>query len=151
MPGPRHPPGLYAPIGQRADGTDGEAARSALNLQRALTELVPLGRGATGGAPEPYARAAERDLAPSLVLAALLLALLDLVIALALRGLLPARRLAPPATAAVLLLLAACPRLAQDEAADDAHPRPHPRDPARLCRHRQRPTSTARARPASRA
>ncbi len=118
MPGPRHPPGLYAPIGQRADGTDGEAARSALNLQRALTELVPLGRGATGGAPEPYTRAAERDLAPSLVLAALLLALLDLVIALALRGLLPARRLAPPATAAVLLLLA-MPGLAQDEAADE--------------------------------
>ena len=118
MPGPRHPPGLYAPIGQRADGTGGEAARSALNLQRALTELLPLGRGATGGAPEPYARAAERDLAPSLVLAALLLALLDLAIALALRGLLPARRLAPPATAAVLLLLA-MPGLAQDEAADE--------------------------------
>ena len=118
MPGPRHPPGLYAPIGQRADGTDDEAARSALNVQRALTELVPLSRGATGAVPEAYVRAAERDLAPSLILAALLLALLDLAIALVLRGLLPARRLAPPATAALLLLGLALPAQAQDEAAD---------------------------------
>jgi Domain of unknown function (DUF4159) len=114
MPGPRHPPGLYAPIGQRADGTDGEAARSALNLQRALTELAPLGRGATGATPEPYARAAERHLAPALILAAVLLALLDFAIALALRGLLPARRLA---TSAVALCLA-MPALAQDGTAD---------------------------------
>ena len=117
MPGPLHPPGLYAPIGQRAEGADSAAARSALNVQRALTELVPLDSSATGGAPEPYQRAAERDLAPALILAALLLALLDFAVALALRGLLPSRKLAAPATAAVLLALA-MPALAQDEAAD---------------------------------
>ena len=65
MPGPPHPPGLYAPVGLREAGdAQTEAARSALNLQRAITELAPLGASATGGAPEPYARAAERDLAP---------------------------------------------------------------------------------------
>jgi hypothetical protein len=86
-------------------------------VQRGLTELVPLDRSATGGSPEPYQRAAERDLAPALILAALLLALLDFAVALALRGLLPSRKLPAPATAAVLLALA-MPALAQDEAAD---------------------------------
>ena len=67
-------------------------------------DLPPLGAGATGASVEGYARAAERDLAPWLMLVALLLALADLAIALALarpgvRS--PAR---PAATAALLLL-----------------------------------------------
>ena len=57
-----------------------EAARSALNLQRALARArCRLARQPPAAAPEPYARAAERDLAPWLMLAALLLALVDLV------------------------------------------------------------------------
>ncbi|HEX6011346.1 MAG TPA: DUF4159 domain-containing protein, partial [Geminicoccaceae bacterium] len=125
-PGPRHPPGLYAPVGLREAAeaaAESETARSALNVQRAVPgELLPLGPAATGGAPpEPYARAAERDLAPWLILMALLLALADLAVALALRGLLPARptaaRSAAAASVAVLLLLAGPPASAQTEGA----------------------------------
>ncbi len=121
MPGPRHPPGLYAPIGRRgaADDAEADSARSALNLQRALTDLEPLGSGAVGGGVEPYARAAERDLAPALVLAALLLGLLDLAIALAMRGLLPIGRLARPAAAAGVVLCLALPAWGQEGSADD--------------------------------
>jgi hypothetical protein len=120
LPGPSHPPGLYAPIGQGGgESSTEEPARSALNLQRALTDLAPLGSGAVGGAPEAYTRAAERDLAPALILAALLLALLDLAIALAMRGLLPAGWLARPAGTAALLLFATLPAWGQDAATDE--------------------------------
>ena len=98
-------------MGLRAAPTsDREAARSALNLQRAIP--APARRSAAdsvGPVPEPYVRAAERDLAPWLMLAALLLALADLVIALALRGLLPARLLAGRQPAAALLFAAGRP------------------------------------------
>jgi hypothetical protein len=114
-PGPEHPPGLYAPVG--LDAASGGAARSALNLQRVVPAVLPLDRAAVGAAPEPYRRAAERDLAPWLLLLALLLALADFAIALALRGLLPLRASAPRAgagaAAALLLLLAAPPARAQ--------------------------------------
>ena len=119
QPGPKHPPGLYAPLGRQTEADT--VARSALNLQRALAEIVPLGPAAVGGSPEPYARAAERDLAPWLILAALVLAMVDLLIALALRGLLPRHR-APAGTGAAAVLLAmlvAAPAFAQ-EAGDDA-------------------------------
>lgn len=128
LPSPEHPPGLYAPVGRDAGGAaPAEAARSALNLQRAVPELRPLASGAAGVAPEPYLRAAERDLGPWLVLAALLLALADFAAALALRGLLPLR--GPPgragaagAAALLLALLGAVPGAAAQElgAADDA-------------------------------
>ena len=118
VPGPLHPPGLYAPVGRQGEGD--LAARSALNLQRVLDELQPLSPGAVGGSPESYARAAERDLAPWLVLAALLLAMVDLLVALALRGLLPGRTPVRAGAAALLLaLLAAAPVQAQD-GGDDA-------------------------------
>ncbi|MGE3295318.1 MAG: DUF4159 domain-containing protein, partial [Geminicoccaceae bacterium] len=119
-PGPRQPPGLYAPVGRQSDADT--VARSALNLQRVLGEVVAIGPAAAGGSPEPYARAAERDLAPWLILTALVLAMVDLLIALALRGLLPGRRgLAAGSAAAVLMLalLAGAPAAAQ-EAGDDA-------------------------------
>ena len=121
QPGPSHPPGLYAPVGLRAAADErSEAARSALNLQRAIPALLPLGSDSVGPVPEPYVRAAERDLAPWLILVALLLALADLVIALALRGLLPARLLARPAATAALLFLLAVPAMAQEAGTDDA-------------------------------
>ena len=119
-PGPQHPPGLYAPVGLRTTADErAEAARSALNLQRAIATVLPLDQAAVGTAPEPYARAAERDLAPWLILAALLLALADLVIALALRGLLPAR-LVPGAATGLVLLVLAVPGHAQEPGPDDA-------------------------------
>jgi hypothetical protein len=118
LPAPAHPPGLYAPVGLRGASDDAtRTARSALNLQRALRELAPLGTGATGADVEGYARAAERNLAPWLMLAALLLALVDLAIALALRGLVSARLLGP-ATGALLLL--SLPALGQPSTGDDS-------------------------------
>jgi hypothetical protein len=134
-PGPDHPPGLYAPVAaaDAAGGAEGsaEVARSALNLQRAVPALLPLDTAAAlGAAPEPYLRAAERDLAPWLVLIALLLALADFVIALALRGLLPTRApgggggaAATAAATATLLLLASAaptPASAQEGSGDEA-------------------------------
>ncbi|MEK0082758.1 DUF4159 domain-containing protein [Benzoatithermus flavus] len=112
LPGPLHPPGLYAPLGRKEAAT--ELARSALNVQRAIPALLPLTAGATGTVVEPYARAAERELGPWLVLAALLLALVDLVVALALRGLLPSRVLGRAAGTAAVLLLLALPAAAQE-------------------------------------
>jgi hypothetical protein len=118
LPGPEHPPGLYAPVGRQDAGS--EIARSALNLQRAVPELLPLSAGATGAATEAYARAAERDLGPWLVLVALLLALADLVIGLVLRGLLPTRAFGRAAGTAAVLLALVLPAAAQESGGDEA-------------------------------
>lgn len=101
VPGPSHPPGLYAPAGEAAGST--EVARLALNLQQAVPEPRALGAPALGAAPDAFASGTELDPAPWLLLAALLLALLDLVIGYALRGLVP--RLAPTAAATAMLAL----------------------------------------------
>jgi hypothetical protein len=112
-PGPEHPPGLYAPAGL-APGERDDVARVALNLQKAVPALLPLDGEILRARLEPYREGAERDLAPWLLLTALVLALVDLAIAYAFRGLLPALR---PAAAAALLLLAGLPsaRAADDE------------------------------------
>lgn len=94
MPSPEHPPGLYGP----------ENERRALNLTAAL---APLARAApiAGSHAETLAGfTRERDLGPSLLAAAFALFALDLVIALALRGLLGRRG---PGHAAAALALAA--------------------------------------------
>lgn len=95
------PPGYY--------GT--EQARRALNLTsgwRSLTAIGPLPTGVTRAA---YAGIAEFDLKPWLLSAAVLLALIDILAALALRGLLLPRRSGAVAMglAAGLLLLAPSP------------------------------------------
>lgn len=113
VPGPEHPPGLYAPVGSAVGEDETEAARSALNLQRAIPALLPLPDAAVGDAVAPYQRAAERDLGPWLLLAALLLALGDFLAALALRGLLPLRALGGAAAGAAWLLIAVLPAQAQ--------------------------------------
>jgi hypothetical protein len=104
-PSPRHPPGFYG----TAD------ARRALNLSSGITELNPIGELPAGTARETFAKSAEVDIRPPLLTAAFLLALLDLLIAFALRGLLrlrPSRVAAGVAFATMLL-----PAIAQ---ADDA-------------------------------
>ncbi|MDW8370446.1 MAG: DUF4159 domain-containing protein [Geminicoccaceae bacterium] len=116
VPGPRHPPGLWAPVG--AAGVEASPARVALNLQAAVPELLPLGASELGPVAGGYERARERDLAPWLLLAALLLALIDLVVGWALRGLLPVPR-PRPATAALLLALGAIGGAAGAAAAQD--------------------------------
>jgi hypothetical protein len=113
-PGPAHPPGLYAPAGLAADERE-DVARVALNLQRAIGALLPLDAAGLGARLEPYKEGAELDLAPWILVAALALALVDLAIAYAFRGLLPALRRA--GAAAVLLALVAGPAAAADDEA----------------------------------
>ncbi|MEQ8815885.1 MAG: DUF4159 domain-containing protein [Thalassobaculum sp.] len=95
--GPRHPPGFY--------GTD--SSREALNLGPALTGLG--GRAALPAGIEVQALDAGRDLELQgwLLAVALLLALADTIVALALRGLLPTARAATGAMLALALLSAA--------------------------------------------
>jgi len=78
---PRHPPGYYG----NAD------TRRALNLSPQLGPLRPIAGLPAGVQESVYSAAAERDLKPWLLLAALLLLLADIVATLALRGLLPGR------------------------------------------------------------
>ncbi|MBP2229010.1 hypothetical protein J2847_002302 [Azospirillum agricola] len=115
--GPRHPPGFY--------GTDD--ARRALNLSSAVTRIEPLGALPGGVARSGYGGRGEVPLKPTLLGVALALLTVDLLIALALRGLLgrptlrPTARGAGGATAAGLLLavvLASAP-VGTARAADD--------------------------------
>ena len=92
--GPRHPPGYY--------GRDN--ARRALNLSARVTAVAPLGGLPAGIAEHGYEAAGEIDLKPWLLTGALGLLLVDIVIALALRGLLSRRRVGV-ATAALVGLM----------------------------------------------
>ncbi|MEE8272051.1 MAG: DUF4159 domain-containing protein [Alphaproteobacteria bacterium] len=111
--GPDHPPGFY--------GT--EDMRRALNLGASVTELERLGELPAGVAIGDYAPRGEIDLLPWLLAAALALAVVDMVIALALRGLLglPVRRaVAAVATAALIGTLAGGLPSAARAQADDS-------------------------------
>jgi len=85
QPSPRHPPGFYGALD----------ARRALNLSAGITELKPIGDLPAGVVRESFThKSAEIDGLPPLLTLAFLLALIDLVIGYALRGLLwrrPAR------------------------------------------------------------
>ena len=109
MPSPRHPPGFYGV----AD------TRRALNLSAAITELKPIGDLPEGVARETFGhKSAEVDFRPPLLTAAFLLALIDLLIAYALRGLLRLR--AAPASRPASLLAACSSTGAAPARADDA-------------------------------
>jgi hypothetical protein len=90
---PMHPPGFYGT-------TD---AKRALNLSAGITELKPIEGLPPGTTRESFPSGREIDLRAPLLTAALLLALADLLIAFALRGLLRRR----PAQLAAAFLLAA--------------------------------------------
>jgi hypothetical protein len=81
MPGPRTPPGFYGR----------EGGRRALNLATAVAELKPLPDLPGGVSSRSYPAAGELDLKPALLLAALLIALADLLISFVLRGFMPGR------------------------------------------------------------
>src|SRR6266851_1954955 len=106
---PSHPPGFY--------GTPD--ARRALNLAGAVRGFTAIGELPAGVARESYARSDEVDFRPVLLGAALALGLLDLLIAYALRGLLPRlprpRRAAATAGLGLLLALGAPPARAADD------------------------------------
>jgi Domain of unknown function (DUF4159)/Aerotolerance regulator N-terminal len=113
--GPAHPPGFY--------GTD--EARRALNLSSLVTSLQPLNGLPAGVSRALYGERGEVDLKPWLLAGAMALGAIDLLIALALRGLLGRRpgkgrsRAAARAGVAGLMLLALLPPRAP-VLADDA-------------------------------
>lgn len=92
MVGPRHPPGFYGD----------QDSRRALNLAPTVDRFAAMGTLPPGVTVEQYDASMEFDLKPWLLAAGLALALLDLVISLALRGIL---RLAPRGAAVGLVLL----------------------------------------------
>ena len=112
---PQTPPGLYGDP-DRADG-DAGGARQALNIQGAIDELEPLRAAGLASQTAGYGHSAETDLLPWLLTSALLLAMVDMVIGLAFRGLIPRLR---PAAAAVLLSFVSISALAADDAATAA-------------------------------
>jgi len=109
-PGPRNPPGFYG----TAD------VRQALNLSAAVTDVRPLGALPPGVSRAGYGGAAETDLQPWLLGAAMAIAILDLLIALALRGLLRPPRLGRAAAASGVALLVAAAAPAARAQVDEA-------------------------------
>ncbi|HWG78706.1 MAG TPA: DUF4159 domain-containing protein [Stellaceae bacterium] len=111
---PSHPPGFY--------GTPD--ARRALNLAGAVKHFAAIGELPAGALRESYARSEEVDFRPGLLGAALALGLLDLLIAYALRGLLPRlpwpRRGAATAGLGLLLALGVHPAHADDSFTTEA-------------------------------
>lgn len=103
---PRHPPGYYG----RGD------TKRALNLSAAIRELKPLPTLPVRMLQTGYTKAEEIDLKYWLIAAVIALLAADLIISLALRGLLRPRRLAKAAAASLLLALTAGGASAQDEA-----------------------------------
>ena len=103
---PRHPPGFYG----TAD------SRRALNLASGIADLKPIGELPGGVARETFARKVETDIRPPLLVAALILALIDLLIAYVLRGLLRSGRRTSHGAAALVLLALLIPSSAR---ADD--------------------------------
>ncbi|HEY6334977.1 MAG TPA: DUF4159 domain-containing protein, partial [Alphaproteobacteria bacterium] len=102
--GPRHPPGYYG----------SQASRRALNLTNAVAEIDPLHSLPSGLVRTYYGAERERDLKPWLLGAAMLLALVDFVVSLALRGLLVGRKVRKLAGSAAAILLAAILAAAPD-------------------------------------
>jgi len=103
--GPHHPPGYYGKASQRR----------ALNLGSALPPLASLGAMPAGVTLNPVAGAETLDLEPWFLGGALLLLLIDLVIALTLRGLLSGWRRPAVAGLALLMLLPAMARAQTDD------------------------------------
>lgn len=112
---PRHPPGYY--------GSD--TTRRALNLTNEVLEINPLAELPQGIVRSFYSAAREQDLKPWLIGAATVLALVDLIISLILRGLLIRGRVRAAAggAAAILIVALALPvpgaRAAQQAPATD--------------------------------
>ena len=106
----KYPPGFY--------GT--EDARQALNLAPAVKKFAALPELPPGVERADYARGPEVDFRPGLLSVALALGLIDLLIAYALRGLLPGlARFKRGAAAGAVLLALALPVSARAQSGDD--------------------------------
>ena len=101
---PQHPPGFYG----------AEDTKRALNLANGIGELAPIGDLPAGAVETGFAPSRERDYRPPLLAAALLLALVDLVIAYGLRGLLRRRATRIAALLALAVAAGAAPARADD-------------------------------------
>jgi hypothetical protein len=112
--GPRHPPGFYG----------GDATRRALNLGPAVAEAKPMAPPPSGVDRLTYLLGEETPLKPHLLAVALILLLADIVIGLALRGLLPGTRAAVRVSILALAVLLPAAAEAQNRparpSADDA-------------------------------
>ena len=112
-----HPPGLYGLIDAGED-----SPRQALNLAGAVPDLQALSDADLGGPVRGFERGEEIGLMPWLLMAALVLALIDMAIALWLRGLLPGlsvRKAASGPAAASVLVLALVASIAGDAHAQE--------------------------------
>jgi hypothetical protein len=108
--GPKHPPGFY--------GTD--QTRRAINLTAQIADIAALKTLPQGVVRGQLAVAGETDLRPWLLSLALAIGLLDILIGLALRGLLvTALGRGTAALLALFLIAASSPAWAQDPAGDD--------------------------------
>lgn len=119
--GPRHPPGYYG----------SELTRRALNLTASVKEIAPLGALPAGVERVSLGRAGDTDLRPWLLGAALLIGLLDIVVGLALRGLLSAPRRGAATAAALMLVLFSLPVLVPQSLAQQAPARVRDNSPPR--------------------
>lgn len=108
--GPRHPPGYYGPA---------ESPR-ALNLSPSVPAMTTPDALLAGVPKGLYAGGTETELKPTLLTMALILGLIDLLIALSLRGLLPRLPGRGRGTAVGLALLLAAGLSFADARADDA-------------------------------
>ncbi|MFP6709008.1 MAG: DUF4159 domain-containing protein [Alphaproteobacteria bacterium] len=118
--GPRHPPGYY---GRQDD-------RRALNISQNWEALHPMGRLPVPVRVTNYQQTRELDLKPWLLLAAVLLALVDLVAVLALRGLLRPGMRAAGLLLAGTILLPDGPAQAQDQAQSQVQSQTEKHSPA---------------------
>ena len=94
-PGPASPPGYY--------GLD--TGRRAFNLGATIADLKPIGDLPVGIERTGFAPAPSVDFKPWLLLGALLLAIIDLLVSLVLRGLIDPRRLTGTAAIAACIVL----------------------------------------------
>ncbi len=110
--GPEHPPGFYGTADHRR----------ALNLSASLSELAEIGPMPDGVARVGYGGSTEIDLRPWLLGMAMLLAVVDLAVSMALRGLMrfPPRSIGrrPAGLAVILAVMATSPAAAETVVAD---------------------------------
>lgn len=94
-PGPATPPGYYGP----------DNARRALNLANAVGALSPIGDLESGVERTGFTTATSRNFKPWLLMGGLLLAIADLIISLAMRGLLNIGGISRSASAALVIAI----------------------------------------------